>query len=120
MNGYVFGQQPCPGVTMLLQGRQIEIEFAVDTGFEGALTLPITVVATLNLPFYQRISANLADDSNCMVDVYTATILWHGQPLNVAVLAMGQRPLLGTSLLNGNDLHIRFEDGGPLTLDLLP
>ncbi len=118
MNGYVSGQQPCLDVVLLLQGRQIKIQFVVDTGFDGALTLPAQAIAALNLSFYQRISANLADDSNFMVDVYRATILWHGQTLDVAVLAMGQRPLLGTSLLNGSDLHIHFEDGGPLTLNL--
>lgn len=117
MNGYVSGQQPCLGITFVLpQGQQITIEFVVDTGYEGALTLPAQVVATLNLPFYQRISANLADDSSRNVDVHRATILWHDQTLNVAVLAMGQRPLLGTSLLNGSDLHVHFEDAGPLTI----
>lgn len=117
MKGHVLGQQPCIEVTLILpNGQQIVIEFVIDTGYEGGLTLPAKVVAALNLPFYQRVSANLADDSSRMVDVHRTTILWQGQTLNAAVLAMGQRPLLGTSLLDGNDLSIHFEDGGPVSV----
>ena len=119
MTGAVVGQQPHLGVVFVLSNQQhLSIEFVVDTGYEGALTLPETAVVALNLPFHQRISANLADDSSRRVDVHRATILWHDQPFAVAVLAMGQRPLLGTALLSGSDLHIHFEDGGPLALTL--
>jgi hypothetical protein len=41
MNGYVSGRQPRIGVVFLLPNQQhIEIEFVIDTGLEGALTLP--------------------------------------------------------------------------------
>jgi clan AA aspartic protease len=117
MNGYVSGRQPRIGVVFLLPNQpRIEIEFVIDTGFEGALTLPAQAVAALNLPLYQNIDAYLADDSSRKVDMYTAAILWQGRTLNVAVLAMGQRPLLGTALLDGNDLHVHFDDGGPLSV----
>lgn len=117
MNGYVVGRQPRIGVVFLLPNQQrIEIEFVVDTGFEGALTMPIQAVAALNLPFEQRLDAHLTDDSSRSVNVHSAAILWQGRSLNVAVLAMGQRPLLGTALLDGNDLHVHFDDGGPLSV----
>ncbi len=65
----------------------IEIEFVIDTGFEGALTLPPKAVAALGLPYYQEIDANLANDSSVSVDVYKASIVWNGKECNVAVLA---------------------------------
>ena len=43
-----------------------------------------------------------------MTDVYRATIDWDGAPLDVAVLAIGDRPLLGTALLDGYTLTIEF------------
>lgn len=117
MMGRVAGHQARLGVVFRLPRQpDLEIEFVVDTGFEGTLTLPVSAVAAMGLPFYQRIRANLADDSLCMVDVHRARIRWDGQEAEVAVLAMGQRPLLGTMLLDGHDLSIHFVDGGNVSL----
>jgi clan AA aspartic protease len=117
MTGRVVGYQARLGVVFRLPRQpDLEIEFVIDTGFESTLTLRISAVAAMQLPFYQRIRANLADNSVRMVDVHKATILWDGQEEAVAVLAMGQRPLLGTMLLAGHDLAIHFEDGGDLSL----
>jgi clan AA aspartic protease len=94
----------------------MEIEFVIDTGFQGALTLPVPAVAAMGLPFYEAVTANLADDSHVAVDVHKATILWDSRELQVAVLAMGQRPLLGTALLDGFNLSADFADDGPVTV----
>ena len=37
---------------------EMEVEFVVDTGFTGFLTLPLAVVSALNLPFLRRLSAS--------------------------------------------------------------
>jgi clan AA aspartic protease len=73
----------------------------------------------LGLPFYQEMFANLADGSHIKVDVHKATILWDGRAVQVAVLAMGRRPLLGTALLDGYNLNADFEDHGALALQHL-
>lgn len=118
ITGTVVGLQAQVSVTLRLPGQpDIAIEFVVDTGFEGALALPPKAVAALGLPFYQGIYANLADNSNVSVDAYRATILWKGQELSAAVLAMGHRPLLGTALLAGNELVAQFVDNGLVTVD---
>ena len=97
----------------------VTIEFVVDTGFEGALTLPIIAVEALNLPYYTDLYANLADDSVTKTNVHRANILWDGELLGVAVLAMGKRPLLGTTLLKNKHLGIDFVESGRLTLSAL-
>ena len=56
--------------------------------------------------------AGLADGSQVIVAVYLATITWEGVERNVEALAMGKRPLLGTSLLDGFKLEAEFNDGG--------
>jgi len=117
MTGRVVGHQARLGVAFRLRGQpDLEIQFVINTGFEGTLTLPESAVLAMQLPFYQRIRGNLADDGACMVAVHKATILWGGQEAEVAVLAMGQRPLLGTMLLDGHNLTIPFVDGGVLSL----
>jgi hypothetical protein len=40
--------------------------------------------------------------------------------MDVAVLAIGRRPLLGTALLSGKHLGIDFEDSGIVTIDDIP
>ena len=63
------------------------IEFVVDTGFTGELCLSEEAVALLGLPFQYDIAANLADDSEILLAVHEATIIWNDQELLVRVLA---------------------------------
>lgn len=106
------------GVALQLSDRpSLEIEFVIDTGFQGALALPIAAVASFGLPFLQEIDASLADDSVRPVDVYLATIVWEGALLEVQVLAMGRRPLLGTALLANKELVAQFAANGMVTVD---
>jgi clan AA aspartic protease len=97
----------------------LALEFVVDTGFEGFLTLPPAAVASLQLPFIRTLAANLANDSNVAADVHEAVIVWHGEELTVDVLSLGRRPLLGTSLLDGSEMGIQFADGGLVSIDPL-
>ena len=120
INGSVVGLQAQVNVILRLSGREsIEIECVVDTGFAGALTLPPDIVDAFELPFIINMNANLADDSNVMTPIHQATIIWHGVERNIAVLAMGRRPLLGTSLLEDSNLDIDFYEDGIVTIDEL-
>jgi clan AA aspartic protease len=105
-------------VTMRLTGRaDLTIEFVVDTGFVGFLTLPIAAVAALELPYLFNMPANLADDSEIQLRVHDATIVWEGEERLVQVLATGKRPLLGMALLTGHELVIQCTEGGMVTVD---
>jgi clan AA aspartic protease len=92
------------------------IECVVDTGFAGALTLPQAVIEALQLPFFQEIEANLANDQDVKTSVYLATILWEGNEVEIAVLSMGRRPLLGTALLQNQRLVADFWEEGSVTI----
>jgi clan AA aspartic protease len=96
---------------------EVEIECVIDTGFEGFLTLPSAIVADLGLPYLININANLANNSSVETDVYLATVIWNGVERNVAVLAMGRRPLIGTALLEDYHLSIDFCEGGTVLVD---
>ena len=120
MTGTVVGRQARMEVLFLLIGRpDMRIEFVIDTGFEGFLTLPPAAVAALGLPFVRSLIANLADGSAIRTDVHEATVRWHGGIRTVDVLSLGTRPLLGTLLLDGSEAWIQFVDGGHLTVDPL-
>lgn len=52
IHGTVVRLQARISVTLRLSGRpDIEVECVIDTGFEGALTLPPAMIATLGLPY---------------------------------------------------------------------
>src|SRR5436853_496219 len=96
-------------VTFRLTGvPDVSIEFVVDTGFTGLLTLPLDAVSSIGFPFLHLIPAQLADGSFVEVAIHAATILWKGVEAEARVLATGKRPLLGTALLDGSDLSAQF------------
>jgi predicted aspartyl protease len=57
----------------------------IDTGFNGALTLPREVIDDLGLSWRSRGSATLANGSNDFFDIYTGTVIWDGKQRRVLV-----------------------------------
>ena len=51
------------------------------------------------------------------MDVHTAVILWNGVERQVSVLATGRRPLLGTALLDNQELRVRFREGDLVSVE---
>lgn len=121
MRGIVRGRKPFISVTFRIPGSpDIALDFIIDTGFEGALTLPPPAIAALGLSFDQPMIAKTADGRRTTVPTFRATILWNGLVLIVQVLEMSNPPLLGTLLLDNNDLFIRFRDGGEVLIGPSP
>lgn len=118
MQGYVQNRHALLPVTFRLPGRpDLVIEFVVDTGFTGELTLSLQAVAALQLFYATEQPSRLADDSKILIPVYFATIVWKGIEQQVSVLATGRRPLLGTSLLDGSELVSQFVENGLVIVD---
>ena len=118
MTGNVSFLHPLMPVTFRLENSpDITLEFVVDTGFTGMLALPSEAVASLKLPYIGEQSANLANDAEVRLSLHAATILWHGVEREVRLLVTGRRPLLGTALMNGDELLVQFVETGLLTLD---
>ncbi len=108
-----------PVITLAVQGQSGQsrhIEAVVDTGFNGFLTLPTTLVSELGLPFASIGRATLADGSEIAYDVYGATVLWDGQALYVEADAADTTPLVGMLLLDGHDLNIQVRDSGRVVI----
>ena len=119
MTGSVQNLHALLPITFPLPDNQpdIALEFVVDTGFTGSLTLPPAAVAAMGLPLVHNRAVNLADDSAVLVSVHEAAIVWNGVEHQVLILATGSRPLLGTALLDGQELVVQFRDGGLVTVD---
>jgi clan AA aspartic protease len=61
----------------------------------------------------------LADNSEVLLAVHEAIIIWNGEEREIRVLATGRRPLLGTALLDEHELVVQFTEGGLVTIDEL-
>ena len=118
MQGSVQSLHAMLPVTFRLPGqRDIAIEFVVDTGFTGDLTLPLQAVTALGLSYETDQRSRLADDSEILIPVYLATIVWKDTERQVRVLATGRRPLLAISLLSGSEFVSQFVENGLVTVD---
>src|SRR5437867_9599171 len=103
-----------------LAGQEQSIDAVIDTGFNGSLTLPISLITNLGLPLYGQRRVILGDGSTRILDVYEVIVLWDGQPRNVLVNASGATPLVGMNLMYGYELTIQNVDGGSVTLVRMP
>jgi clan AA aspartic protease len=101
-------------------GQQLQIDTVIDTGFNGFLTLPSAVIASLGLTWLGRELGVLADGSTGLFDVYRATVVWDGNLRVVDVEAGDADPLLGMAMLEGHELRMQVVDGGAVTVVALP
>lgn len=111
------GKATIPVIFRLPSQPDFSVDFVIDTGFNDYLTLPIQAVNIMNLPIYSSISARLADGSETVLSVHSATIIWDDVEKVVPVLASGYKPLLGVALMEGYHLEIDFEENGLVSLE---
>lgn len=88
----------------------------LDTGFNGYLTLPQTLIEELDLPVMGDGAAVLADGSEAAFNVYGVTVLWDDQPLQVETGAIGVDALLGMAMLDGYNLNVDVKTGGHVVI----
>jgi predicted aspartyl protease len=101
-------------------GQPRDVEFTLDTGFSGALTLPPAIIGALGLPWKGFGYLVLGNGQIEQYDQYTATIVWDGAPRSVLVDAVEVSPLLGMKLLAGNDLKALLAPGGRVEIEAIP
>jgi clan AA aspartic protease len=100
-------------------GQEGDVEFLLDTGFNGVITLPRAACTLLALPYSRPQPIGVADGSRVLLDVYDATLLWDGRPRAVEVLAKDGTALIGMALLDGSDVRLQVTDGGLITIEPL-
>ena len=118
MRGIVKDLRALVNVTLHLpDSRRLAIEFQIDTAFRGNLAIPADAVALLGLPFALEIQTLPASGIPFRANLHSAVIEWDEHILNVSVLAIGLRPLIGSGLLDRHDLFIRYEEDGEARID---
>jgi len=121
MQGVV--NQRCEATLALVVGnangqRQV-IDAVIDTGFNGFLTLPSSIITALDLPWNASEIVTLGDGSETLFDLYSVTIIWDGQFREVDVAESETEPLIGMSLLYKYGLRIDAIEGGIVRIEAL-
>lgn len=89
----------------------------MDTGFDGDSTLSPSLIEALDLPFRERGRTILADGSDVSFDIHDAEIVWDGHPRVIDMSIADTTPLLGTPMLDGYELTVRFVDDGEVSIE---
>jgi clan AA aspartic protease len=115
--------QRCEAILPLVIGnatgqRQV-LDAVIDTGFNGFLSLPSTVISALNLPWSGSDIVTLGDGSETFFDLYAATIIWDGQYQEIDIAESDTEPLVGMALLYGYRLQVDAIEGGVVRVEAL-
>ena len=95
------------------------VEFVVDTGFDGELALPSGLLTTLDAAYAGDRPLLLADGSVRRHPFYQVIMEWDEEERIIEVIALDGNPLLGVELLEGNLFQSEMTDGGEVTVEPL-
>ncbi len=101
-------------------GVELHVEAVVDTGYNGYLSLPHSLIAQLGFEFLLQGDGTLADGSQVSFEVYNGFVVWDGRITTIEVDSVDGAPLVGMALLKGFDLHIRTLLGGDVLIETIP
>ena len=99
--------------------KREKVEAAIDTGFNGYLTLPNDLINYLKLQLAGSRHVTLGNGNVVVLDMYLAKVLWHGQEREVLALQADGGSLVGMSLLYGNRLVLEVINNGDVTIESL-
>ncbi|MBC7825463.1 MAG: clan AA aspartic protease [Candidatus Parcubacteria bacterium] len=113
----------CEAIIKVAVGRigspKVTVDAVIDTGFTSFLSLPLSMITDLGLPWHYRDVGTLGDGSEVVFEIYKATVIWDGQNQIVDVAASEADPLVGMGLLYGFKLQIEAVEGGLVTIEAL-
>ena len=119
-SGVVRGLVPIVAVSIMgKDGALRRFQAVMDTGFTGAVALPVPDVQRLGLsnPKQEEVRFANGESGNC--DVYLTDVVWDGGEMNVKLYAMGVEPLVGMALLRGNRVTMDVAEGGTVVIEPL-
>ncbi|MGG6270374.1 clan AA aspartic protease [Leptolyngbya sp. AN03gr2] len=110
----------CEAIIKIAVGRisspKIAVDAVIDTGFTSFLSLPLSIITDLGLPWHYRDVGTLGDGSEVVFELYKASVIWDGQSQMIDVVASDAEPLVRMNLLYGYDVCIRAVGGGSVTI----
>ncbi len=98
------------------RGQRETVEAVVDTGYDGFLTLPPTMIRELELEWLSNGHAVLADGSECLFDLHEGEVIWDRRHMLIQIDSSDATPLVGMRLLEGFELTMQVRQDGPVLI----
>lgn len=110
-----------PRISLILESEDgsLNVEFVVDTGFEGELALPSSVANRLSLQNLKRRLVLMADGLERPCIVGTTLLQWNDEIRPTEVLILDGNPLLGMMLMENSRVCLEATDGGEVVIEAL-
>jgi len=110
-----------PRVTLMLPGKSgdFEVEFILDTGFAGDLTLPNHVVDRVEGSALGLARRRLTSGQQLQFRADEIVLDWNDELRPTEILVMEGDPLLGTTLSKDTLLQIEVAEGGEVSFEPL-
>ena len=119
----IFGRvrERFPHITLSLRGLvgRMNVEFIVDTAFDGDLALPAHLASELKSSHAAVQRVRLADGYESNQPYLKIMLDWDEDTLPVEVLIMETSPLIGVLLLKNYLLQAEMKEGGEVMLEPL-
>ena len=104
---------------VLGEARAVLVDAGIDTGYNGFLTLPASLIEELELPFAGTAGAELGDGHEARMDVYLAAVRWGDGVRDILVLEAPGGALLGMAMLEGSRVTLDVEENGTVWIEPL-
>jgi clan AA aspartic protease len=117
ISGSVRDYSPRVRLTLPGQAGDQELEFVVDTGFEGEMALSDSVVRHLDASGFGTRLMFMADRTLRECSICYIELDWDDDLRTTEVLILEGNPLIGMYLLDGHQIHIDATEGGEVTIE---
>lgn len=103
-----------PRVTLTLPSLNgpLDVEFVVDTGFDGEIAVPESLARQLDVTISESRFVQLAGGFRQRCYSYELVLDWEDEPRLVEVLTLDGNPLVGNGLWEGSLIQAENTDGG--------
>jgi clan AA aspartic protease len=117
--GHVRDYSPRLTLTLDSEDGIIDIEFVVDTGFEGELALPPSLASKVALQNLKKRLVLMADGTERLCLVGRLLLEWNEETRPTEVLVLDGNPLLGMMLMENSRVCLEVTDGGEVVIEAL-
>jgi clan AA aspartic protease len=119
MLGRFYSRFPRLSLTLPSSRGPLDIEFIIDTGFDGELALPDDILAMLDVSMSETRFVQLAGGFRQRCDSYEVLLDWNDDERLVEVLTLDGNPLIGNGLWEGFFLQAENVGDGEVSLEAI-
>jgi len=98
-------------------GSNVSVQAMLDTGFNGFLTLPPSLLQLMTARLIGTRRAELGDGRITEFRAFMVTVVWHDGPREVLAIASETTPVVGMSLLWGSRVAFDAQEDGAVTVE---